>query len=193
MSVANYEKSCQKWSELTKKLFGTTSITWRLNVDEGRVYFSTNGIEQIKATVIFLATMKVSLDSTTWAWAWHGGKRRSLNLLNDENRITTEDIADCTKEGVEFEEPKLFESAKIVLTHTERGKYYIKYMKAKMLEILEGQFIYEADLGNGTIAVFVILAPKKIKQIVPENDEETKKSTEVPETSSKLETEDEQH
>lgn len=162
----NYEKSCQKWRELVKKIFGTENITWRLDPENGQIYFSTNGIEQIKATIIFLAMTKTAENKTKWAWAWAGGNR-NLGRIQPMNRIMPEDINEYIQDGGTFEEPNLFKPDCLVLANTAKGKYYLRYMRAKMMDILDGQFVFEGDI-NGSNAIFVILKAKKIKQRIPE-------------------------
>ena len=174
----NYEKSRQKWKELIKKIFGTENITWRLEPTSGQIFFSTNGVERIKSKIVFIATTRSS-DKTKWTWAWAGNKR-TLRLLPDENRIDPEDISDYIKDGGEFEEKTLFTSECVVLANTDRGRYYLKYMRAKVLSMFEGQFIFEGDM-NGSNAIFVILKAKGIKQIAPETEND---QTETPEVQS---------
>lgn len=173
----NYEKSRQKWKELIKKIFGTENITWRLEPTSGQIFFSTNGVERIKSKIVFIATTRSS-DKTKWTWAWAGNKR-TLRLLPDENRIDPEDISDYIKDGGEFEEKTLFTSECVVLANTDRGRYYLKYMRAKVLSMFEGQFIFEGDM-NGSNAIFVILKAKGIKQIAPETEnDQTQETPEV--------------
>ena len=166
----NYNSSCQKWRKLVKEIFGTENITWRLEPEKGQIFFSTNGIEQIKATIIFLGMTRTNKNGVKWAWAWAGGNR-NLNRIPNDNRITPADIEDYLQEGGTFEEPNLFKPECLVLSNTtEKGKYYLKYMRAKIMEMLGGQFIFEGDM-NGNNAIFVILKAKKIKQIVPVKEE----------------------
>jgi hypothetical protein len=172
--MEKYDESCRKWRELVKKIFGTENITWRLDPESGQIFFSTNGIEQIKATVVFLALTRNIQDRVRWAWAW-AGKNRNLRLIPDDNRITPEDIAEYLKEGGTFEEPNLFKSECIDLAVSKKGSYYLKYMRAKIMEMLDGQFIFEGDI-NGSNAIFVILKAKKIKQKAPEPEPEKTES-----------------
>lgn len=172
----NYVKSCQKWRELLKKIFGTVNITWRLDPANGQIFFSTNGIEQIKATVVLLGMTKATQNGTQWVWAW-AKNNRMFKLLPSDNRITPVDISDYLADGGSFEEDAVFKSESVVLNNTQKGKYLLQYMRAKMLEILEGQFIYEADT-NGSNAIFVILKAKKIKQTNPDLSQEPPESGE---------------
>lgn len=162
MSITNYQKSCAKWNELLKKIFGTVNVTCRIEPSIGKIFFSTNGIEQIKANIVFLAMTKSNSKITKWCWAW-GGNKRLLGLIPDDNRIVKEDIDTYIKEGGEFENSELFTKGAITLNNTESGRRDQLYIRAKMLEIFEGQFLYEADL-NGNNALFIILNAKKIKQ-----------------------------
>lgn len=182
----NYEKSRQKWKELIKKIFGTENITWRLDPENGQIYFSNKGIEQIKATIVFLAMTKTTNGNTKWAWAW-AGNNRSLNRIQPINRIMPADISEYLEDGGTFEEPNLFKPECLLLGNTTKGKYYLRYMRAKMMDILGGQFIFEGDI-NGSNAIFVILKAKKIKQAIPESEVDTPREEEPRESRLKPET-----
>lgn len=177
-----YEESCKKWKELVKKIFGTENITWRLDPESGQIFFSTKGVEQIKATVVFLAMTRNYQDRIKWTWAW-AGKNAYLRRIPEDNRIMPADITEYLEDGGTFEEPNLFKPECLNLAITKKGLYYLKYMRAKIMEMLGGQFIFEGDI-NGSNAIFVILKAKKIKQVAPQEPElETPESPEPDETS----------
>ena len=169
--MENYEKSRQKWRELIKKIFGTENITWRLDPENGQMYFSNKGIEQIKATVVFIAMTKTAGSTTKWAWAW-AGNNRNLGRIGQMNRIMPADITEYKEGGGTFEKPQLFETECFLLGNAMQGKY----IRAKMMDILDGQFVFEGDI-NGSNAIFVILKAKKIKQSVPEPVEDVQQES----------------
>lgn len=188
--IARFSESTLKWRKICEKIFGSRhGFTWRLNPNDGKIYFSKNGIELIKANAFIVATTWIT-DKTklNWLWAWGRTKNRQLIMdkLSEDNRFTTADVAEYDKDLGEYK--SYFQKNAFQLDLAKKSDQITEsQLRAYTLDILDGQYVYEAEIGYGSgrmNVIFVIAGAKSIKQKVP--TQESQESSE-PHDSERLE------
>lgn len=133
---------------------------------KGTIFFSMKGYNRIKATGFMAAITKTVKGRTYWYWPWDPVARKYLRKLSDDYRLTKEDVSEFTGslEGLE----KMFQHSKFNFSSTTNTEIELR---AKCLEILDGKYVYEAEVGNGRNAVniiFILSGVKQIKEKIPE-------------------------
>lgn len=172
--ITRFSESTIKWRKICEKIFGSRhGFTWRLNPEEGKIYFSKNGIELIKANAFIVATTwftgKTKLN---WLWAWGRTKNRKLIMdrLSEDNRFTAADVSEYEKDLGDYKQ--YFQKNAFQLDLSKKADQVTEaQLRAYTLDILDGQYVYEAEIGYGSghmNVIFVIAGSKSIKQRVPE-------------------------
>lgn len=164
-----FANSTEKWRQVTKKIFGQTrGFTWRIDPDEGKIYFSHNGIEKVKANVYLIAITATKGTKMKWIWAWSG--KQYLRRLSNEHRLDISDVeeyVDCGGEMGNCED--YFKKKSFVLDLKKTQDQNTEFdLRALALEIIEGQYVYEAELGMGANTANAIFVISKAKQIKPQ-------------------------
>lgn len=170
--LERYQEAVQKWKQITKNIFGTsTGFEFRISPAEGKIFFSKNGIELIKANVFLVSTSAQRGAKLNWIWAWH--PKKYLSEIPDQNRFTKEDIDEYSGDLGEYTD--YFDQSRILFNlKNPQDKTALVLLRAIALDMLNGKFVYEAEMGTGNnIAqyTFVLSSVKKIKQAVPVSDE----------------------
>lgn len=176
--IERYENAVIEWKQITRSIFGTsTGFDFRISPNEGKIYFSKKGIELIKANVFLVATSAQRGAKLNWIWAWHNTKY--LKAIDDEHRITSDDIEQY--EGTLGKYKKYFTKSRVSFNlRNSEDKNTLVLMRAIALDILDGNFIYEAESGSGKNIMqytFVLSSVKKIKQQVPKEPRESEKKS----------------
>lgn len=178
--LERYQEAVQKWKQITKNIFGTsTGFEFRISPTEGKIFFSKNGIELIKANVFLISTSAQRGSKLNWIWAWH--PKKYLAEIPDQNRFTKDDIDEYSGDLGEYAE--YFEESRILFNlKNTHDKTALVLLRAIALDMLNGKFVYEAEMGNGANAAqytFVISSVKKIKQAVPDSEPSAKREKPV--------------
>jgi len=192
-AIARFSESTIKWRKICEKIFGSRhGFTWRLNPDDGKIYFSKKGIELIKANAFIVATTWITgKTKLNWLWAWGKTKNRQLVMdkLSEDHRFTTADVSEYDKDLGEYA-PYFKKNAFQLDLSQKKDQIAESQLRAFTLDILDGQYVYEAEIGYGSgrmNVIFVIAGAKSIKQRAPEqetpeNPESQKTAQENPET-----------
>jgi hypothetical protein len=180
--IERYEDAVKKWKEITKNIFGTnTGFDFRISPTEGKIFFSKNGVELIKANVFLISTSAQRGSKLNWIWAWH--PKKYLSGIPDQNRFTKDDVDEYNGELGEY--AKYFDESRILFDlRNPADKRTLVLLRAIVLDMMGGKFVYEAEMGSGNnIAqyTFVLSSLKKIKQSVPETPEPKKESSDASE------------
>lgn len=177
MSTEKYISSCQRWEKICKDTFGSKSVDWRLDYKSGKIFFSKNGRDKIKATPIFIGYNLTKGSKSRWYWAWNSKPIKLIPELDDKYRLIATDIQEYIADGKTLDNIDLFNEPTSTFDNninSDREKQL--YIRSVVLDIMEGDFIFEGEIMHKKTpinVIFVLKKPKRCKEEVkaPEKDD----------------------
>lgn len=177
--LKRYKESSEKWRNLSQKILGNTvGYYYRLDPDKGQIYFLSNGKQLIRADITLVAFTATKKNKVNWQWAW-ASKR--LPRLSSEFRFSQNDIAEYKGDMTEVQEYFQKSSFQLDLQNPQNRQMEV-LLRAFVLDMLEGQFVYEAEMGlggNTLNVIYVVSNAKKIKGAEQNLPPEQKESVET--------------